>query len=257
MQRSGHHNAARAPWAAMTPLQRPYQAAMTPVANGGGQGGSRWGNGGQGPSIVAIMAGGAEPGPPGSRTRCATAHVGARVGRDALASQPSRWGLARPGRALGAPPACALAWLPFSRTPVMGLPAPGGPGLGLSGAAQTNRCCWSSHEKQTAIKPRASRDREFLSNEQQWRIEFDRRRFPGASQPSSWVKPPGSAYDSWFFGGIFIEKAGDRSSFNAMTVWEQYPRSHHKGATDANATGRGKGDHPGQIYLFANQDKTS
>ena len=24
---------------------------------------------------------------------------------------------------------------------VMGLPAPGGPGLGASGAAQTNRCC--------------------------------------------------------------------------------------------------------------------
>ena len=67
----------------------------------------------------------------------------------------------------------------------MGLPARGGPGLGLSGAAQTNRCCWSSHEKQTAIKPRASRDREFLSNEQQWRIECNRRRFPGASQPSS------------------------------------------------------------------------
>ena len=29
----------------------------------------------------------------------------------------------------------------------------------------------SSHEKQTAVKPRASRDREFLSYEQQWRIE--------------------------------------------------------------------------------------
>ena len=62
-------------------------------------------------------------------------HVGARVGRVALAS---RRGLERPGRALGAPPACALAWLPFSRTPVMGLPARGGPGLGASGAAQTN-----------------------------------------------------------------------------------------------------------------------
>ena len=51
----------------------------------------------------------------------------------------------------------------------MGLTAWGGPGLGLSGAAQTNRCCWSSHEKQTAIKPRASRDREFYpmnSNEE-------------------------------------------------------------------------------------------
>ena len=33
-----------------------------------------------------------------------------------------------------------------------------------SGAAQTNRCC-SSHEKETAIKPRASRDREFYVNE--------------------------------------------------------------------------------------------
>ena len=60
---------------------------------------------------------------------------------------------------LGAPQACALACLPFSRTPVMGLPARGGSG---SGAAQTNRCLLisSSHEKQTAIKPRASRDRE-------------------------------------------------------------------------------------------------
>ena len=28
-----------------------------------------------------------------------------------------------------------------SRTCIMGLPAPGGPGLGASGAAQTNRCC--------------------------------------------------------------------------------------------------------------------
>ena len=67
-------------------------------------------------------------------------HVGARVGGDALASRP---GLARPGRALGAPltAACALAWLPFSRTPIMGLPAREGPGLGLSGAAQTNQCC--------------------------------------------------------------------------------------------------------------------
>ena len=63
-------------------------------------------------------------------------HFGARVGGDSLAS---RRGLARPGRALGAPPSCALAWPSFSRTPVMGLPARGGPGLGLSGAAQTNR----------------------------------------------------------------------------------------------------------------------
>ena len=41
---------------------------------------------------------------------------------------------------------------------VMGLPARGAPGLGASGAAQTNRCSWisSSHEKQTAIKPKAS-----------------------------------------------------------------------------------------------------
>ena len=52
---------------------------------------------------------------------------------------------------------------------VMGLPARGGPGLGASGAAQTNRCSWiiSSHEKQTAIKPKASRDREFYINESQ------------------------------------------------------------------------------------------
>ena len=64
----------------------------------------------------------------------------------------------RLGRALGAPPAGALAWLPFSRTPVMGLPgtqivgcSPDKPMLLIS----------SSHEKQTAIKPRASRDREF------------------------------------------------------------------------------------------------
>ena len=79
-------------------------------------------------------------GPPGSRTG---SHVGARVGGDALASQR---GLARPGRALGAPPACAfkLAWLLFSGTPVMGLPARGGPGLGSS-----------SHEKRTAVRPRA------------------------------------------------------------------------------------------------------
>ena len=56
---------------------------------------------------------------PGGRVHARGAlrtHVGARVGGDALAS---RWGLARPGRALVAPPACALAWLPFSRTPVM------------------------------------------------------------------------------------------------------------------------------------------
>ena len=50
---------------------------------------------------------------------------------------------------------------PCPRRYVMGLPARGGPGLVSSGAAQTNRCC-SSHEKQTAIKPRASRNREFL-----------------------------------------------------------------------------------------------
>ena len=49
----------------------------------------------------------------------------------------------------------------------------------MSGAAQTNRCCWSSHEKQTAIKPRASREREFLSNEQHdegWLASGKRRR---------------------------------------------------------------------------------
>ena len=32
-------------------------------------------------------------------------------------------------------------------------------------------------------------------------------------------------------------KAGVYSSFNTKTVWEQHPRSHDKGATDANATG--------------------
>ena len=55
------------------------------------------------------------------------------------------------------------------RRPVMGLPARGGPGLGASGAAQTNRCSWiiSSHEKQAAIKPKASRYREFYINESQ------------------------------------------------------------------------------------------
>ena len=56
----------------------------------------------------------------------------------------------------------------------VGLTAPGGQGLGLSGAAQTNRCCWPSHEKQTAIKPTASRDREFYINESQWGIKSPR-----------------------------------------------------------------------------------
>ena len=64
-------------------------------------------------------------GPPHTRRHARGAlrqHVGARVDGEALAS---RRGLARPGRALGTPPACALAWLPFSRTHVMGLPARG------------------------------------------------------------------------------------------------------------------------------------
>ena len=90
-------------------------------------------------------------------------HVGARAGRDALAS---RRGLARPGRALGAPPACAFAWLPFSRTPVTGLPARDGPGLGSVGCSPDKPVLLisSSHEKQMATRPRACRDREFFKS---------------------------------------------------------------------------------------------
>ena len=94
--------------------------------------------------------------------------------RDALASRRPG-GLARPGRALGAPPACALAWLPG---PSVGrplwafrVPARDGPGL----VTRIVKCSpdkqmlfiSSSHEKQTAIKTRASRNREFYINESQ------------------------------------------------------------------------------------------
>ena len=91
-------------------------------------------------------------------------HVGARVGGDALAS---RRGLARPGRALGAPPACALAWLPFSRTPVMDLPAWGGPGLGGVECSPDKPMVLtrirSSQEKRTAVKPKILETERFMS----------------------------------------------------------------------------------------------
>ena len=51
---------------------------------------------------------------------------------------------------------------------VMGLPAPSGPGLGLSGAAQTNRCCdqFVAREADGYKAEGFSRQR-VLSNEQQ------------------------------------------------------------------------------------------
>ena len=109
-----------------------------------------------------------------SSTITTTWHLGVRVGGDALASRRPG-GLARPGRALGAPPACALAWLPG---PSVGrplwafrVPARDGPGL----VTRIVKCSpdkqmlfiSSSHEKQTAIKTRASRNREFYINESQ------------------------------------------------------------------------------------------
>ena len=74
----------------------------------------------------------AAAGPPGSRTSALRPHFGAKVCGDAQGvsghALASRRGLTvgshgpavrGPSRALGAPPAWALAWLPFSRTPVM------------------------------------------------------------------------------------------------------------------------------------------
>ena len=52
---------------------------------------------------------------------------------------------------------------------VMGLPSRGGPGLGSIGCSQDKPMLLisSSQEKRVAIKPRASRDREFYVNESQ------------------------------------------------------------------------------------------
>jgi hypothetical protein len=59
--------------------------------------------------------------------------IRSRIGGGALAAPR---GLARPGRPMGAPPShCALVWLPFRETTVMGLPGPGRMGRGDHGRA--------------------------------------------------------------------------------------------------------------------------
>ena len=60
---------------------------------------------------------------------------------------------------------------------------------------------------------------------------------------------------------MITKKSGVRSSFNTMAVWEQHPRSNHKGATNVPthpavrvgfelATDRD--GIPSQFYVFAN-----
>ena len=76
--------------------------------------------------------------------------------------RPGPWPGRRSGDAQASPPLLRVS-PSLSPPSVMGLPTQGGPSLGSAGRGQLRRdVISSSHEKQTAIKPRASRDRVFL-----------------------------------------------------------------------------------------------
>ena len=81
-------------------------------------------------SLIPVPGGDITGGPRKLRGRSSDIHPVTLLARGG----PSDWDLSRGRRPSN------LNWH-VSPSTVMGLPGPGGPGLGLSGAAQTNRCC--------------------------------------------------------------------------------------------------------------------